>query len=79
MRVEHARILASTAGREDPAWRYRLNVSQWAVYRTVGCNLAYAIKADHVPCQAAVRRFVERREPLAFAEPVPQSGVLPGF
>lgn len=81
MRVEHARIVSLTPGRRDPAWRYRLKVSPRAVYRTEcrRCDLAYAMETVHVPYPAAVQRLVERGEPLAFAEPVPETGALPGF
>lgn len=81
MRVEHARILALTPGRQDPAWRYGSNVSPRAVTRPEVrlCELAYALGPEHVRYPAAVQRFVERRELRAFAERVPETGALPGF
>lgn len=58
-----------------------MNVSPWAVYRTEfrRCDLVYALEPAHVPYPAAVQRVLERREPLAFPEPVPETGTLRGF
>lgn len=80
MRLEHARILALTAGRQDPAWRYRLNVSPRAVYRTEfrRCDLAYALE----PSGGWWRFRVCGGGPLTTAgcvAPVDRRGVVSGF
>lgn len=81
MRVEHGPIIGSTPGRQDPACRYRLSVSPLAVFRTEfrRCDMAYTIEPENVGYPGAVQRVVEWREPLAFADPVPETGALPGF
>lgn len=55
-------------------------MSPRAVYRTEfrRCDQEYALEPEHVPYPAAVQRVVERREPLAFAEPVPETRAMRG-